>query len=172
MALILSLAIALSLDAFSVALTIGLTSDSKKRGLFFCLIVAVLHYLMPTIGMITNKLILSNILINGNKLLGFILLVLTIQMIIDLKSTKKKQANVSVFLLAFSVSIDSYFTGIGLKSIDGFNISYFLVFSIVSFMFSFAGIMLGKLGKTKDEKKSLIIAIIILLLLSVKYLLL
>ena len=169
---ILYIAVALSLDAFSVALSIGLTNKDNKKHLLFSSLVGILHFFMPLLGTITNKVFLNRIVVSGNKLLGFILLILAIQMLLEIKDNKEVIIKMSYSLLALTVSIDSYFTGIGLMSFEGFKIMSFLIFSITSFSFSIVGCKLGVIGKTKYSKLSQYLAIIILLALSVKYILL
>lgn len=173
MALIISIAVALSLDAFSVSLSIGTFEKNYKTYFKFAAIVGLFHFFMPLFGSFTNYLLLRNLIINGNKLMGIILLVLSIQMILDL--FKKNEENFSLdlkktILLALSVSLDSYFTGIGLKSITNHLIFSFFIFSLVSPIFTFVGCILGKIGKKYLGKYANYLAIMLLLILGVKYL--
>lgn len=173
MALIVSIAIALSLDAFSVSLSIGTFEKNYKTYFKFAVIVGLFHFFMPLLGSFTNHLLLRNLIINGNKLMGIILLVLSIQMIFDL--FKKTEESFSLdfkknILFALSVSLDSYFTGIGLKSITNNLILSFFIFSIVSPIFTFIGCILGKIGKKFLGKYANYLAIILLVILGVKYL--
>ena len=166
---LLIIAVVLSLDAFSVALSIGLINSNYKKHFIFAVLVGLFHFLMPSLGNITSIIVLKNIIVNGNRLLGFILLILAIQMLFDLKSKKEITIKLNLLILALSVSIDSYFTGVGLGSIEGINLSKYLVFSITSFMFSLIGCKLGVVGAKKYDKIANWAAIIILFLLSVKY---
>ncbi len=165
------MAIALSLDAFSLALVIGVLDNRFITYIFFSIMVGILHFIMPSIGALTNTLVLKKYFINGNLFLGVTLLILAFSMFLDQKENKENIAKSNIIFLAFSVSIDSYFAGLGLKSITGFSIIYFLVFSLFSCIISLAGCILGNLGRNRFGKIANYIAIVILLLLGVKYVL-
>ena len=171
MFLVITMAIVLSLDALSIALVLGITEGNIKNHFFYAFLVGILHFIMPSLGAITNNILFNNIVINSNKLLGIILLILFISMLIDLKKDDLNISKSNIIILALSVSIDSYFAGLGLKSQDFFKISYFLLFSLFSFSFSMLGCKLGSMGKEKMGKYSNYIALFILLILSVKYIL-
>ena len=170
--LLLWLAIALSIDAFSIALAIGILNSDNKTHLKYSLLVSVLHFLMPLVGSLSSKVILQNIILNTNKIMGIIIIILDIQMIFDFINNKNSSLSKSTFIIAFSVSVDSFFAGIGLETIKDMKKVSYVTFSIVSFIFSFLGCKLGKFGNTKFDSLSKIIAIIILLILGVKYILL
>ena len=163
------MAIALSLDAFSVSLVLGLIENSAKKHLFFASLVGIFHFIMPTIGAITNVIVFNSFIINGKKLLGITLFVLVLSLLFDLKKEKNSITNSNILVLAASVSIDSYFAGLGLKSLETFSLLYFLVFSAFSCIISLAGCRLGQIGKDRLGKIANYLAIILLLLLSVKY---
>lgn len=173
-ATIFLIAIALSMDAFSIALTIGINNKSMKKQLLFILGVGLCHFFFPLIGIKLGQTILVNFIINSSKILGIILLFLASQMIFEKYSSKAKVINysyTSLALLIISVSLDSLLTGIGLyQSIN----SYFLIliiFSITSSVFSASGIFLGKQFSKLIGKYSELIGIIILIVLGVKFLL-
>lgn len=174
MALIISIAIALSLDAFSLSLSLGTFERNIKKYLKFAILVGICHFIMPFLGAFTNQLLLNNFVINGNKLMGIILLILACQMIIEFFKHNEDNFNLhfkELVLLALSVSLDSYFTGIGLKSITQYLILSFTIFSIVSFIFTFVGCLMGKFGKKYLGRYANGFAILLLCLLGVKYLL-
>ncbi|MBQ9834411.1 MAG: manganese efflux pump [Bacilli bacterium] len=174
MSLIFSIAVALSLDAFSVSLSLGTFEKNYKNYLKFALTVGIFHFIMPFLGSFTNHLLLRNLVINGNKLMGLILIVLAIQMLIELIRNKEEVFKLDfkeMLLLALSVSLDSYFTGIGLKSITNNLLLSFIIFSVVSSIFTFMGCVLGKFGKKYLGHYANGLAILLLLILGVKYLL-
>jgi putative Mn2+ efflux pump MntP len=164
------IAIVLSLDAFSVALSLGLTKSSTKSNTLFAILVGIFHFIMPSLGSLTSFAIFKKIVINGNKLLGFVLIILTIQMLLDLRKNREFTIRPSIILLAFSVSVDSFFTGMGLGTQKDIKIANYLVFSLFSFIFSILGCKLGVAGAKKYDKIANWAAIIILFMLSVKYL--
>ncbi len=165
------MAIALSLDAFSVALIIGTIYGNTRNIYYYALTVGVLHFLMPILGAFSNHLLLKNFVYNGNRLLGIILFIITISMIIDMNKKSNIIDKSSVFILALSVSLDSYFAGIGIKAVSNHLALVFGLFSVTSFLFSIIGCYLGIVGKSKLGQKATFLAIIIMLLLSVKYIL-
>ena len=166
------MAIALSLDAFSLALTIGLINDDKKTHILYSSLVGVLHFVMPLLGMLASKLLLNNIIINVNKLMGVILLFLAIQIVSELRNDKKENIKLNIPIMALSVSVDSFFIGIGLAADNSLKLVSCLIFLIFSFIFSALGCKLGNVGKVKFGTKAQYLAIIILVILSVKYILL
>ena len=101
-------------------------------------------------------------------------MVLAIQMLIELIKKKEEVFKLNfkeMLLLALSVSLDSYFTGIGLKSITNNLLLSYIIFSIVSSIFTSMGCLLGKFGKKYLGRYANGIAILLLLMLGVKYLL-
>lgn len=169
--LLIPLAIALSLDAFSVAIAIGIYNAEKKHHMIFSLIVGVFHFFMPVLGSITNNLLFGKFIINGNKFMGTILLIIAIQGILELKKEDNSFVNNNVFLLAFAVSIDSYFAGVGLQSIRSVKKAHYLIFTIFSSIFSFIGCKIGHKAKKVFNNLANYIAILILIILGVKYIL-
>lgn len=171
MALLMTLAIILSIDAFSIAISLGINDSRHYRYLLFSLMVGIFHFVMPVLGTLTNKLIISKLIVNGNRFLGIILIIIAIQIIIDINGEKSKEIKSnSLILLSLAVSIDSYFTGMGLKSINVNTLNY-LLFSLVSFLFSYVGCYIGNKTKKIFNKYAYYISVLILLVLGVKFLL-
>ena len=143
-----------------------------KKHLLYSIEVGFLHIIMPILGTVFEKLTFSNFIINPNRLMGIILLILTFQILIDIYHNDHTNVKLNIPLLALSVSVDSFFVGIALKELDLLNIVCFVMFFLFSFSFSLLGCRLGSIGKAKLEKTAQYIAVTILLILSVKYLLL
>ena len=172
LSLIISIAMALSMDAFSVALSFGIYEKKHFNYMKLSLLVGLLHFIMPLLGSLTNYIALKNIVISGNKLMGLILFILSIDMVYNL--IKKEDfifSSNKLFLLSLSVSIDSYFTGIGIYGITNNPILSFIIFSLISFCFTLLGCYIGLLGKKYFRRISNLLALLILFLLSVKFLL-
>lgn len=167
-------AIALSMDAFSVAITIGINNHSLKRKLAFIIGVCLCHYVFPWLGMQLGQTFLVNFIINSSKILGIILLFLAAQMIHERFSECDKEIKssfLSLVLLIISVSLDSFMTGIGLYEFSSSAYLILLIFSLTSMFFSGLGIFLGKLFNKIIGKYSELIGIGILIILGVKFLL-
>lgn len=141
------IAIALSMDTFSLSLGIGTCNLSKRKMLLFSTIVGIMHFIMPLIGNIIGNKIISIFTINSNFLLGIILLYLAITMLIDVLKQEEKIIDlkiINMLLFAFGVSIDSFSTGLGLQAITSNRLMAVIIFSITSFSFTYIGLLIGK----------------------------
>lgn len=144
---LLTIAVALSMDTFSLSLGIGTGSISKKRCLLFSIIVGIMHFIMPLIGNVIGNKIVEIFMLKSNFLLGIILIYLAITMLIEIIKPDDKPKNMSIlnmFLFAIGVSIDSFSTGIGLSAITNNMFLAVIIFSITSFCFTYIGLLIGK----------------------------
>lgn len=144
--LVFIIAISLSMDAFSLTLAYGTLKLTKKDINLLSFVVGIYHFFMPLLGMFLGKQILKFLPINCNFLVFAVLLIIGIEMIIEtFKSdeTVKKMKFIEIILFGLAVSIDSFSVGIGLKVItDNFILSS-LIFSVVSFSFTYLGLLIG-----------------------------
>ena len=141
------IAIALSMDTFSLSLGIGTSNISKKRMLFFAVLVGIMHFLMPLLGTFLGQKLVAFFTLKSNFLLGAILIYLAFTMFIEIIHPEEKERNMSIinmFILAISVSIDSFSTGIGLTAITSNKLLAVMIFSSVSFCFTYIGLLIGK----------------------------
>ncbi len=146
-ATIFSIAVALSMDTFSLSLGIGTTNLSKKKILQLSTTVGIMHFLMPCIGMMIGTNILKFFEINSNFLLGLILLFIAGQMIYEIfykENENFELNNYGIFLFSFSVSIDAFSTGLGLCAITTNLFLALMIFSAISFLFTILGLYIGK----------------------------
>lgn len=160
-------AIALSMDTFSVSLSLGTANITKKDSFLLSIIVGIMHFIMPLIGLVIGSIILEKINVNAHLLLAFIFLTLIIKMIHDLFVEKNDQINLSllgIFVYAFSVSLDAFSTGIGLSAITNKYLISSTIFMFISSLFTLLGIKFGKMVNKKIGKVSSIIGIIILII--------
>ena len=160
--------ISLSMDTFSVCLSIGTFNISKNKILFLCTIVGIMHFFMPLFGSFLGNKIINFLNINVNFLLGIILLFIGIEMIIELikKDDKFFELNFfNMFLVSISVSLDSFSTGLGLKAITSDVILSGLIFSLCAASFTFLGLLIGKYSHEKLGIYGNILGIILLLVL-------
>lgn len=171
--IILTIAVSLSMDAFSLSLAYGTLGISKKEMLHLSIIVGIYHFVMPILGLIVGKLFLKIFPINSDLIVFIVLFFIGIQMIIEsIKQEKieKKSSLIELFIFGLAVSIDSFSVGIGLGSISN---HYFLcasLFSISSFMFTYLGLNLGKFINQVIGKISTIIGGAILIIIGLIYL--
>lgn len=160
--------ISLSMDTFSVCLSIGSFNIEKKKMLLFPLLVGVLHFLMPLFGTMLGKEIVNILNINANLLLGVILLFIALQMILELikKDDKELKFNFfSMFLIAISVSLDSFSTGLGLLAITNDVVLSGIIFSLCAASFTYFGLVIGKYSSSKLGIYSNYLGIILLIIL-------
>lgn len=90
---LITIAIALSMDTFSLSLGIGTTNLSSKKCFLFSMIVGIMHFFMPLLGIFIGVKIVSLFALKSNFLLGIILIYLGITMIIEIlhPDTKEKR---------------------------------------------------------------------------------
>lgn len=166
------MAVGLSMDAFSLAIVYGTNSLNKKKALILSIFVGILHFIMPNIGNLLGQNFLQGFINYGNIITGLVFLVLSIQMISSLKESNEiNDLNnyLELFLFAIAVSIDSFTVGIALSLENKSLIIGGIIFSIISFIFTITGLLLGKFLSNKTGKISKIFGIIILVILTVKY---
>lgn len=165
---ILIIAISLSMDAFSLSLIYGTLNIDKKKILLQSLIVGIYHFIMPNIGNCIGNNISNIITINSNLLVFIILIIIGIQMIID--TFKQKEINIKkMFSFGLAVSIDSFSIGITLKSISSNILLSTTIFMIVSLLFTYLGLTIGKNVNKKIGKISTILGGIILIIIGLLY---
>lgn len=144
---IVIIAIALSMDTFSLSLSIGMFNVDNKKALSLSFIVGIMHFLMPFLGMILGEALVQIFEVKCDILLGFILIFIAIQIVIDIFKNDTESFNLSIigmFLFAFGVSLDSFSVGIGLKAITSNIYLAMSVFAGVSFLFTYGGTIIGK----------------------------
>lgn len=157
------------MDAFSIALSIGTTHLSKNRFTLIPIVVSIMHFVMPLIGLFLGNQILSVININPKIIMTIILLYLAFVMYKDRKNDKVTQINslLSIFLFAFSVSIDSFSVGIGLRALTDKIIIPPIIFSLCAGTITYMGLILGKYSQKVWKEKASLIGIILLILISI-----
>ena len=167
------IAIGLSMDAFSLAILYGTLNFNIKKIMLLSSSVGMFHFFMPLIGNAFGQFIMSFVPIKSNEIVGIIFLFLSIEMIISLfkeEDAVDLKGFWSIILFAFTVSIDSFSVGIGLSAIYSNRFLAVLVFSVISFLFTFLGLLLGRFLSQKLGKASILIGSIVLSCLSFNYL--
>ncbi|MBR5662120.1 MAG: manganese efflux pump [Bacilli bacterium] len=154
--------ISLSIDAFSLAVSIGINSKIYKKHKLYAFIVGLFHFFMPIFGFLLRTVI-NYIVILPNKMIFSIVLVLIMFEIITEKENTKSYINPVIF--AFSVSLDSFTIGISLDKSKILIAS--LIFSITSFLFSYFGFIIANKIRKKFSKNLKFISIGILLIILV-----
>lgn len=166
---LISIGLSLSIDAFTLSMAYGLLKVPKKQIILTSLSVGIFHFLMPLIGFDINTKLDKYMDINEKLILTIILILILIEMIKSFNEEKEYHEFKLTTILSFSllVSIDAFTIGLGLEYITNNICLASLIFMSLSSIFTFLGFNLGKYTRTKFEKYSKLISIIVLLLITV-----
>lgn len=168
------LAVGLSMDAFSLSLIYGTLNLKPRMQKLMSVMVGIFHFFMPLLGYKIGELILKVIKVDPDILVGIIFIILGIQMSLSLKKDEQIKilvGTISIIFFAFTVSIDSFSIGIGFGVANTEMILPCIIFSLISAIFTYMGVILGK--KLSDHFGSIttLIGSIILLILGISYIL-
>ena len=171
---VMLIGVSLSMDTFSLSLSIGTLIKNNKHLKIFPFLVGIFHFLMPLIGNKIGITLMDCFNIASNIVLGLILIILGVNL--GLQYFKKEEVNLnlsflSIVFLALSVSIDSFTVGIGLSDITSKYYLSSLIFSLCSFSFTTLGIIIGKYSSQLIGKYANILGITLLLILGIYHLL-
>ena len=138
--------IALAMDAFSLALGIGTTNITSAHKKILSLVVASMHFIMPLIGLFLGHHIFKIVAINIDIFNTLVFLYLGIMMIIKRSESAKiiEFSLVGDFVFAFSVSVDSFSVGIGLRALTLYYFLAPLIFAVCSGILTYFGLLLGE----------------------------
>ena len=166
-------AISLSMDAFSLSLAYGTVGLSSKNSYIISISVGILHFLMPIIGTIFGTILLKILPFSPKIIAGLTLIGLGIEMVYSQKNNdavKEMTSIFSIILFSISVSIDSLVLGINLKLTNTNIYLASTIFMLVSGVFTYLGLKLGKKINIALGNISTIIGGIILIILGLFYL--
>ncbi len=170
---ILLIAVALSMDTFSLSLGLGTYNLPKKKILTISTVVGIMHFLMPFLGNLIGNKIVSFFSLNHNLFLGCILLFIACNLLVEiLKKEEKVSLDLSllgILLFSFGVSIDAFSTGLGLQAITKSKTIAMMIFSVVSFFFTWIGLNIGKIASDKLGKKATILGLLLLIYLGIHH---
>lgn len=164
--------ISLSIDAFSVAISIGTTSPTTKQIVTLSTIVGIFHFIMPFIGITIGQLLLDKIMINVNYIIFSIFILLAVGIILEKENESNitKISFIKCIIIAFVVSIDSLSVGIALGLSQASFYKAGMIFSIISSISTLIGLVLGKKTRAKYKEKAKYIGILMLIIVALKYL--
>jgi len=169
---IIIIAISLSMDAFSLSLAYGTLNIVKKDILLLSIIVGIYHFFMPQIGNIIGKIIINILPIRTNIIVFIVLFIIGLQMILETFKEEKNFKNIKIkemLIFGLAVSLDSLSVGIGLKSIYHNVIISSSIFMVMSFIFTYIGLSLGKKINEIVGKISTLLGGVILMLIGLLY---
>lgn len=165
-------AVSLSMDAFSLALIYGTLSFSKKMIYRTSIMVGLFHFFMPLCGFLCGNLLSTFFSFQADLLVGIIFIILSIQMMVSI--FRQEEVDIlstflSYLLFSFTVSIDSFSVGIGMGSLGSPIFLSCIIFSVVSFLFTFIGLLFGKHLASKFGRYSTILGSVVLFWLGIFY---
>ena len=160
---IILIALSLSADAWSVATCKGISSSTKtfKNAIKISIIFGTFQMLMPLLGFYL-----------GNSF--FILFIIGLRMIIDSKNKEILNSKIDIkelIILGIATSIDAFAVGLTFSLEQISIIIPILIIGLITFILSLLGYLLGNKIGLKLKDKAMLIAGIILIILSIKYLL-
>ena len=170
---IFMIAIALSMDAFSLSLLYGTLGMKTKQRVELSTIVGIYHLVMPLTGYLIGNSILRILPIKTNIVAGIIFLILGLEMLTSVKKEEivTELKTITAFLIfGFTVSIDSFSIGITLSSISNSVMIPPIIFALTSSIFTYIGISIGKVLNKNFGKYSILLGAIILIILAIIYL--
>ena len=191
---VILLGIALSMDAFAVSITCGLsyTDLNKKRSVFIALVFGIMQALMPLIGYFLVEIV--SIIVgdvggdNAGKIMAIIVTWIAFALLLFIGSkmliegakeikkpadekTKKLFSYKEVLYFGFATAIDALGTGVALHSGISTNVTIWLhvsIIMVITFIISLIGLFLGeqieKLLKGRHEITSIIGGSILIIL--------
>lgn len=171
---ILLIGIALSMDTFSLSLSIGTFNVSNKKALKLSLIVGLMHFIMPFIGMHLGESLIKAFELKCDIFLGIILIIIAIEMLIDIIKHEEEKFNLNflgMLLFALGVSLDSFSVGLGIKAITSNIYLAMSIFALCSAIFTFTGLIIGKYANKYFGNLATLIGSIILFILGLMHLL-
>lgn len=142
------MALALSMDAFSVSLSIGMQNLRLKRIAIIGFIIGVLHVILPLMGMIIGHYVSEKATFITELTSGFIFIVLGTHMFFSAFQEKSygplPQQGWTIIVMAFFVSVDSFPAGLSIGFIDVNPILIMITFGCCSMIMAWMGMLLGK----------------------------
>ncbi|MCL2805888.1 MAG: manganese efflux pump MntP family protein [Treponema sp.] len=172
------IAIALSMDAFAVSITLGLSVKKPKKieyfipGIYFGLFQAI----MPLIGYFAGTLFAAKIMAFDHWIAFLLLCFIGGKMIKDSFSkeeTENKEASfhfIKMFLLALATSIDALAVGITFSFFRINIIIAVIIIGFTTFLISIGGVMVGNKFGLKFKSKAEFIGGAVLIIIGIKIL--
>lgn len=142
----LFIGISLSMDAFSLALSYGTKGLSIYRQILLSLVVGLFHFFMPLLGCLFGNIVSKYIVLSSHIIIGIIFFLIGIDMICSVRKEDESIIIGSFFeyiIFGFTVSIDSFTTGIGLSLILSNYLVAAFIFMFCSSVFTFLGLNIG-----------------------------
>lgn len=157
---IILIAVSLSMDAFALSFSYGISKVNIKKVILTALVVGIFHFIMPVLGNFVGIPLFKYTLIRPKVILFLVFLILSIDMFIHFFENKvvlRKLNIIGIILFAISVSLDSFTVGLGINYI--YDNMYFAacIFAFISSFFTFLGFLAGNILSKKAGKYSFLL---------------
>ncbi len=140
--------LALGMDVFSVSLGLGMQPISVKRILWIGFVFGFFHMFMLFCGIVFGHVFIQEIHLIANLLGGLLLIGLGAHMIFSTMIKDKQPSTapfgIGVFILALSVSIDSFTVGFSIGIVGMQVVGMLLFIGLLSMILAWTGMVVGK----------------------------
>jgi manganese efflux pump family protein len=175
---VLFLALALSMDAFAVAIGLGAKQKTNvgKLALVTGTYFGFFQGVMPFFGYWAGKGVLGWVASYAPWVAFFLLLLIGLKMIYEsfqtgIEDEIKNTTHQVMLVLAIATSIDAMAAGFALTLLNTNVIASCVVIGFVTLLFSYAGVFIGAKSGTQLENKAEFLGGIVLILIGLKILL-
>ncbi|WP_445488885.1 manganese efflux pump MntP [Niallia sp. 03133] len=142
------MAFALGMDAFSVALGMGMYKLRLRQIVKVGLTIGVFHVIMPLIGIVAGRFLSENFGAVAMYIGGGLLIILGIQMIWSVfkeeEAYKITPVGFGLLLFSLSVSLDSFSVGLSLGIYQARTAVVLACFGIGATVLTWAGLIIGR----------------------------
>lgn len=173
---VIVLAVALSMDAFAVSIGLGSKGSSRGLGLTAGIYFGVFQGLMPFIGYLGGRGVLSWVDAYAHWVAFGLLALIGAKMIYEglqegIEEDIKAITHKVMLILAIATSIDAMAAGFSLTLLDVNAYLACLIIGVTTFAFSWTGVLIGKHSGTWLESRAEIFGGTVLILMGIKILL-
>ncbi|WP_209123523.1 manganese efflux pump MntP family protein [Alkalihalobacillus sp. BA299] len=141
------MASALGMDAFSVALGMGMVGLRYRQMFKIGIVIGSFHMIMPLLGILTGKLVSNYFGLFATYLGGGLLLIIGLQMAVSSlredSDYRIKPIGLGLFIFALSVSLDSFSAGLSLGMLGAKTMIAVAAFGLMSMLLSWTGLVMG-----------------------------
>ncbi len=174
---VLLVSVALGIDAFSLAIGIGLTGIKKREMYILSGVITLFHIFMPLLGLSLGTYLGRIAGPVAGSIGALVLIAIGVSAIwnnLRQAEPKKKVIDISSFtsliLLATSVSLDALTVGIGLGVLQADLLLTVITMGIIAGLMTMSGLLFGRALKHNIGEKAGIIGGLILIIIGLKLL--
>lgn len=142
------MASALGMDAFSVALGMGMLGLRLRQIFNIGVTIGLFHVVMPLFGMVTGKVLSNYFGMIATYIGGGLLLIIGLQMVVasfksDDGDRMMQPIGFGLILFALSVSLDSFSAGLSFGILGAKTALTVMMIGVMSMILSWIGLMIG-----------------------------